>query len=141
MIKTRAYNAWQQMRDRCRPSFKGHQWYFDRGIKVCEEWSGPGGFSPFYTHMGDCPPGLTLDRIDNNRGYEPGNCRWASMSEQNNNSRQVHWITLPDDRRLPLNAACLSIGISRSTLRDRVKRHGGSKQQAFDHYINRDQRT
>jgi hypothetical protein len=46
-------------------------------------------FAEFYADMGDPPPGLTLDRVDNDRGYEPGNCRWTTQSEQTRNRRKL----------------------------------------------------
>ena len=53
---------------------------------MCDEWIN--SFSAFMSHIGPKPSGLTLERIDNNRGYEPGNVKWATMSEQNRNKRK-----------------------------------------------------
>jgi hypothetical protein len=63
-----------------------------RGITVCDAWKND--FMAFYNYMGDPPPNTSLDRIDNNQGYEPGNVRWATPSEQANNLRTTKTINL-----------------------------------------------
>jgi hypothetical protein len=64
--------------------------YGGRGITVCEQWRGKNGFVQFLADMGDRPRGKTLDRWpDMNGNYEPGNCRWATIKEQNSNRRAL----------------------------------------------------
>lgn len=74
------------MRIRCNdPNHTGYPNYGGRGIKVCERWER--SYDAFIADMGRRPPGLTLDRIDNERGYEPGNCRWTDWITQARNKR------------------------------------------------------
>lgn len=82
------YRSWKAMKSRCcNPHHTHAAWYGDRGITVCEEWQN--SFEAFFRDMGPKPsPAHTLDRRKNERGYEPGNCRWATKREQRLNQRQ-----------------------------------------------------
>ena len=82
------YVTWESMHKRCNnPNNKDWKYFGGRGIKVCDRWSGRDGFPSFLADMGDRPPGLSLDRTDNEGNYEPANCRWATWTEQVNNRR------------------------------------------------------
>lgn len=81
------YGAWATMKNRCsNPKHPDYPLYGARGIRVCPRWRK--SFTTFLSDMGERPKGLTLDRIDNEENYEPGNCRWATHSEQMSNRRK-----------------------------------------------------
>jgi hypothetical protein len=86
--KSQLYSTWGSMIQRCTNPKSSH-WhrYGGRGIKVCERWRGRGGFANFLSDVGERPaPGLSIDRIDNDGNYEPGNVRWATAGQQVRNS-------------------------------------------------------
>ena len=80
--KTDTYRRWLGMKSRCKVGSCNPAWYTDKGIKVCARWQ---KFETFYKDMGNCN-GLELDRIDNDKGYSPENCRWTTRTVQVRNT-------------------------------------------------------
>ena len=88
---TPVYQVWNHMLQRCtNPKNPGFKHYGGRGITVCERWL---QFANFYADMGDPPPGLMIEREDNDKGYSPDNCVWADRLTQNHNKGQPRKLT------------------------------------------------
>lgn len=116
------------MRSRCRPDSQDKANYVERGIGVCERWN---DFTAFLDDMGECPEGLTLDRIDNDKGYSPENCRWADMKVQRINQRRVSWVCL-NGKKMHVQDAAAALGVHASAIWNDKRRNGGTAQEALD---------
>lgn len=94
MDRTPEHSAWVSMRQRCtNPKKREYKHYGGRGIKVCDEWAH--SFLAFFAHVGERPSDKhSLDRIDVDGNYEPGNVRWATQQEQIDNTRTVKMVTI-----------------------------------------------
>ncbi len=117
--QTREYTSWAHMRTRCNnPEHVDFADYGGRGIRVCDRWK---SFENFLADMGPRPPGTSIDRIDNNGSYEPGNCRWATQTEQRLNARNCRMLSF-NGKTQTLTAWAREAGIPRTTLRKRLNR-------------------
>lgn len=124
------YRRWQHMIQRCHnPNDKDYARYGAKGVYVCDRWRfGDGNESGFTLFMQDAGSyarrHLTIDRIDNSRGYEPGNIRWATAKEQANNRSSTKFLTIDGDTR-PLSEWCRMYGIGPKTILYRLKQGMG----------------
>jgi hypothetical protein len=94
--------SWYAMKQRClNPKATGYARYGGRGITVCARWL---GFAAFFADMGPRPEGMSIDRIDGDGNYEPGNCRWATLKIQQQN-RRMELMTRDNQGRFTLAVA------------------------------------
>ncbi len=126
-LRTREYEAWCGAIQRCEnPNNASFAHYGARGVSMFPGWRHD--FAAFLDHMGPRPAGTSLDRIDPERGYEPGNVRWATHLEQQRNRRRHHLLTVNGETKC-LAQWALESGLPLSTLFNRIKR-GWSPQRA-----------
>ena len=116
----RLNRIWVAMRKRCsNPNSQYYYLYGGRGITVCQEWEANFGSFQNWAIENGYMPDLTIDRIDNELGYSPENCRWASIQEQANNHRNNVMITYKG-QTLTVAQWSVLVGINQSTLRSRI---------------------
>jgi len=128
MSRTKLYYVWKRIIQRCEnPKNPAYKYYGGRGITVCKRWRN--SFERFHEDMGPCPPGLQIDRIDNNGNYEPSNCRWATARTQIRNRRNSRYLTIGGIRRTVTEWAEAG-GMKYATLWGRLKR-GWSAEDAI----------
>lgn len=121
------YGSWDKMIQRCRnPNTVSFHRYGGRGIKVCERWR---LFENFLADMGERPAGMSLDRIDNDGHYEPGNCRWATRTEQSRNMSRNRLLTF-NGETMPVSAWAEKLRLPRKVLEGRL-RNGWSIDRAL----------
>lgn len=128
MAGTPEFKAWVEAKQRCHnPNNGKFKWYGARGIAVCKEWLK--NFSAFYDHVGPRPNGTSLDRIDNSKGYEPGNVRWAPKIVQANNTRFNKQITALGRTQTMAQWAC-ETGLKQQTIWARLEVYNMTPDQA-----------
>ena len=117
----RLRKIWESMRERCYYVKHSHySAYGGRGIMVCDDWQ---EYIPFakWAFRNGYAESLTIDRIDVNGNYEPSNCRWIPMTEQQSNKRTNHYIVV-DGERMTISQCAKKYGIPKSTVRYRVNK-------------------
>ena len=118
MRKSPTYNSWDNMIGRCfRQSNPEYENYGGRGITVCEKWK---TFSGFLEDMGERPENKTIDRIDNNKGYTPDNCRWITNGEQQFNKRNNNIVEY-NGKNIPITQAARLAGLNPATVISRQR--------------------
>lgn len=118
MVHSGSYKSWQAMKTRCtNPNQESSKRYLNLGY--APEWD---VFENFVRDMGERPHGMTLDRIDNFKGYSKENCRWATVAQQNRNTKQNVFIT-HNGKTLCMKDWANETGIPYPTIQDRVKRN------------------
>ncbi len=115
------YRSWSNMVQRCHnPKNESYPDYGGRGIHVCDDWRND--FTTFFAHVGKRPTSKhTIDRINTNGQYEPGNVRWCTRKEQNRNKRNNHRITF-NGETMTMTEWGEKTGIGRSAIKTRLKR-------------------
>lgn len=119
MYNTSIYRLWTRMKQRClNPSNRVYHHYGGRGITVDEPWL---DFENFYRDMGEKPDGMTLERVDNNKGYSKDNCVWATRGQQARNRRTTRFYTL-DGVTKDVSEWAHHVGISHQSMQKRIKK-------------------
>lgn len=123
------------MHDRCyNPNNPNYHRYGGRGITVCDEWVSE--FENFYswaikTGYSEL---LTIDRIDNNKGYAPNNCRWVTIAEQQRNKRSNYYIECEGTKHTITEWSRI-LGVTRHSIKYWIEKFGGDAEKAIIHYI------
>jgi hypothetical protein len=130
--RTRIYRIWANMMDRCEWGGNKQSWqnYGAKGIRVCDRWR---TFANFLADMGQASDELTLDRINNDLGYSPENCRWATRKQQSfNTSRTIRLVH--EGAAISVAALCEKSGIKYRTMVVKAHRRGGDYVRAFSEH-------
>jgi hypothetical protein len=127
---SRTYRVWAGIRTRCvNPKDTAYQNYGGRGITICDRWKD--SYENFLEDMGERPgKEYSIDRIDNEKGYSPDNCKWATRKEQHRNTRRNVWIEFNGQRKVASDWAA-EYGISATTLKYRIFKAGWDVEKAL----------
>ena len=130
---TRLSRIWYHMKERCNnPNSKDYDLYGGRGISVCDEWNGSDGFQAFYqwSMENGYDDNLSIDRIDTDGNYEPGNCQWSNDVEQANNRRSNRMLTI-NGKTQTFAEWCRQCNIKYHKVRDRME-SGWTAEEALE---------
>jgi hypothetical protein len=130
MSNTPLYKKWQIMNTRCNNSNRDHyQWYGGKGIKVCEEWR---KFENFYNWAMEngYSDGLTIERVDISKDYEPNNCKWITLKEQSFNKANTRWLSF-NGKTQSLTKWAEELELPISTLKTRIYKYKWSIEKAL----------
>lgn len=126
--RTPTYHAWCGMRKRCLdPRQKSYKDYGGRGISIDPDWE---SFAQFFADMGEKPAGFSLERLNNNGPYAPGNCVWATKLQQARNTRTTFFITY-DNKTQSLSAWAEEMGKPSRVIQARLRRLGWTIERAL----------
>ena len=129
-VQMREYSIWKGMKTRVNnPNIDDAERYSKRGITCCDSWLE--SFEAFYNDMGPCPEGCSLDRINNDLGYSPENCRWATQIVQTQNRGEFNKVFTYNGETMVLKEWARKLGIKYTTLYQRIFRSGLSFEEAI----------
>lgn len=129
---TRLYSIWKAMKVRCyNPNFRAYSRYGGRGITVCDEWLHDFPAFREWAIQNGYSDNLTIDRIENSKGYSPENCRWVSYKTQANNTRRNIVVTI-DGETATIAEICKKRDINPFLIYDRITRLGWTPEKAFN---------
>lgn len=137
---TKEYRAFRHILERCyKATHESYANYGGRGIKVCDRWRN--SFENFLTDMGRAPSSKhSIDRKENDGNYEPGNCRWATKKEQQNNTRSCKMLSYKGKTQT-LSNWCSELNLRYSTIRSRIYEYGWTLDEALQIKITKQQRV
>lgn len=128
---TRMYSLWKGIKARCtNPNNKEYHNYGERGITICHEWEKDFDCFRNWALSHGYSDELTIDRIDNDKGYSPDNCRWVTVKEQSRNRRSTVFICINGEKK-SLPEWCEIFGVNLGTATHRVKKQGLSGMEVF----------
>lgn len=129
--ESKTYMVWKQMVQRCtNPANANYHNYGGRGISICVTWL---DFVNFLADMGEAPEGRTIERIDNDDGYNKQNCRWATWQEQASNKRNSRHITVFGETKT-MSEWARHLGVNLQTLSWRINEQGTDPAEAVRYY-------